>query len=391
MDHAATVDLRSDTVTRPSAAMWEAMRAAPLGDDVLGDEPTVARLEALVASTLGKEAAVFVPSGTMANQLAIRTACGPGDEVIAHEDSHIIHYETGAPAALAGAMVRTVRGEAGQFDAVDVRAAVRTRNVHHPVSRMLVAENTQNRGGGSVWAMPRWEAVAAEGRAHGLHVHVDGARLFNAAVEIARRRADGERGGDLTGQAGTDPRQVAREICASFDSVSMCLSKGLGAPIGSLLLGSKPLIARARRWRKMLGGGMRQAGLLAAAAHHALDHHIDRMALDHQRAKRLAEGLLQANGFATDARVPDLPDKALRRLGEAINRWTITPNGSEGYRKAEVTLGGVDTKALSQQSMMVQKVPGLYFIGEAVDVTGWLGGYNFQWAWASGVAAGLVA
>ena len=216
MDHAATVDLRSDTVTRPSAAMWEAMRAAPLGDDVLGDEPTVARLEALVASTLGKEAAVFVPSGTMANQLAIRTACGPGDEVIAHEDSHIIHYETGAPAALAGAMVRTVRGEAGQFDAADVRAAVRTRNVHHPVSRMLVAENTQNRGGGSVWAMPRWEAVAAEGRAHGLHVHVDGARLFNACVA-----------------AGYAPRDFARHA----DTVSVCFSKGLGCPVGSALAG----------------------------------------------------------------------------------------------------------------------------------------------------------
>ena len=142
-----SVDLRSDTVTQPCAAMWDAMRSAPLGDDVLGDEPTVARLEAMIAARLGKEAAVFVPSGTMANQLAIRVACGAGDEIIAHEESHIIHYETGGPAALSGAMVRTVRGDGGLFDADDVTAAVRTRNIHHPVSKMLVAENTQNRGG----------------------------------------------------------------------------------------------------------------------------------------------------------------------------------------------------------------------------------------------------
>jgi threonine aldolase len=162
--------------------MWDAMRSAPLGDDVLGDEPTVARLETMIAARIGKEAAVFVPSGTMANQLAIRVACGAGDEIIAHEESHIIHYETGGPAALSGAMVRTVRGDGGLFDADDVTVAVRTRNIHHPVSKMLVAENTQNRGGGTVWGMDRWERVAREAHAHGLHVHVDGARLFNACV-----------------------------------------------------------------------------------------------------------------------------------------------------------------------------------------------------------------
>jgi threonine aldolase len=276
MGHEATVDLRSDTVTRPTAAMWEAMRAAPLGDDVLGDEPTVARLESAVASLLGKESAVFVPSGTMANQLAIRTACGPGDEVIAHEDSHIIHYETGAPAALAGAMVRTVRGEAGQFDAGDVRAAVRTRNVHHPVSRMLVAENTQNRGGGSVWAMDRWSAVAAEGRAHGLHVHVDGARLMNACVA-----------------AGYAPGDFARHA----DTVSVCFSKGLGCPVGSALVGPAAFLERARRFRKMFGGGMRQSGLLAAAALFALEHHVERLADDHANARELARGIASVPGL----------------------------------------------------------------------------------------------
>ena len=271
-----TVDLRSDTVTRPTAAMWEAMRAAPLGDDVLGDDPTVARLEARVAQMLGKEAAVFVPSGTMANQLAIRVACGPGDEIIAHSESHIIHYETGAPAALTGAMVRTIEGPGGLFDAAAVRAAVRTKNVHHPLSRMLVVENTQNRGGGTVWDMPRWEAVAAEARAHELHVHVDGARLFNACV------------------AGGYP---ADAFAGHANSVSVCFSKGLGCPVGSALAGGAGFIVRARRFRKMFGGGMRQSGMLAGAALHALEHHVARLADDHANARTLARGIAGVDGL----------------------------------------------------------------------------------------------
>ena len=280
------VDLRSDTVTRPTAAMWEAMRAAPLGDDVLGDEPTVAALESKVAAMLGKEAAVFVPSGTMANQLAIRVACGPGDEIIAHEESHIIHYETGAPAALSGAMVRTVRGARGLFDAADVSAAVRTRNVHHPASRMLVVENTQNRGGGATWAMDRWQRAAEAGRAHGLHVHVDGARLWNACVA-----------------AGYSPRDFARHA----DTASVCFSKGLGCPVGSALAGPAAFLERARRFRKMFGGGMRQGGLLAAAAIHALDHHVARLADDHRHARALAAGIAAIPGLAPDFAPDETP------------------------------------------------------------------------------------
>ena len=276
MSTAPVVDLRSDTVTRPTAAMWDAMRAAELGDDVLGDEPTVARLERTVADLLGKEAAVFVPSGTMANQLAIRTACGPGDEIVAHEDSHIIHYETGAPAALAGAMVRTVRGAGGLFTADDVRAAVRTPNVHHPVSRMLVVENTQNRGGGTVWPVAQFAACADAARAAGMHVHVDGARLFNAAVA----------GG-----------YAARGFVAHADTVSVCFSKGLGCPVGSALVGPAAFLQRARRFRKMFGGGMRQSGLLAAAAIHALQHHVARLADDHANAKALARGIAGIAGL----------------------------------------------------------------------------------------------
>jgi threonine aldolase len=282
----AEVDLRSDTVTRPTAAMWDAMRAAPLGDDVLGDEPTVAALESKVAALLGKEAAVFVPSGTMANQLAIRVACGPGDEIVAHEESHVIHYETGAPAALSGAMVRTVRGPRGLFDAADVDAAVRTRNVHHPVSRMLVVENTQNRGGGATWDLARWGRVSAAGRAHGLHVHVDGARLWNACVA-----------------GGYAPAAFA----AGADTVSVCFSKGLGCPVGSALAGPAAFVERARRFRKMFGGGMRQSGLLAAAAIFALDHHVSRLADDHANARALAEGIAGIPGLVPDFSPAETP------------------------------------------------------------------------------------
>jgi len=296
--HAAIVDLRSDTVTRPTAAMWDAMRSAPLGDDVLGDEPTVAKLEQAIARRTGKEAAVYVPSGTMANQLAIRVACGPGDEIIAHEESHIIHYETGAPAALSGAMVRTVRGDGGLFDAADVAGAVRTPNVHHPISKMLVAENTQNRGGGTVWRMDRWERVSGEARKHGLHVHVDGARLFNACVA-----------------GGYAPDAFARHA----DTLCVCFSMGLGCPVGCALCGPAAFIERARRFRKMFGGGMRQSGLLAAAALHALDHHVARLADDHALAQRLADGLrgideITVDGPHTNMVFVDVPAARLTAL-----------------------------------------------------------------------------
>lgn len=263
----SVIDLRSDTVTRPTAAMWEAMRHAPLGDDVLGDEPTVARLEAEVARRLGKAAALFVPSGTMANQLAIRCLCEHGDEILAHRESHIIHYETGAPAALSGCMIRPLEGPAGLFDAAAVRGARRNRDIHSPRPRLLVVENTHNRGGGSVWSLSAFQSVAQAARDEGLAVHVDGARLWNACVA-----------------AGYEPAEFA--ACA--DSVSVCFSKGLGCPVGSALAGSRELIDRARRFRKMLGGGMRQSGMLAAAALHAMEHHVRRLTEDHDRARDLA-------------------------------------------------------------------------------------------------------
>ncbi|MBC02092.1 MAG: low specificity L-threonine aldolase [Phycisphaerae bacterium] len=273
------VDLRSDTVTQPTDAMWEAMRNAPLGDDVLGDEPSVIALENRIADMLGKEAALFTPSGTMANQLAIRSVCEGGDEIIAHHDNHIIHYETGGPAALSGCMVQGVDGPSGLFDADRVAAAIRHQDVHHPRTRMVAIENSHNRGGGCVWSIERFESVADVAQEHGIHVHVDGARLFNACVA-----------------AGYSPAEFARRA----DTVNVCFSKGLGAPVGSAMIGPADLVERARRFRKMFGGGMRQSGILAAAAMHALDHHVDRLAVDHELAAGLAAGIDRIDGLRVE-------------------------------------------------------------------------------------------
>ncbi|MBM4052580.1 MAG: aminotransferase class I/II-fold pyridoxal phosphate-dependent enzyme [Planctomycetes bacterium] len=273
------IDLRSDTVTRPTSAMRQAMMAAPLGDDVLGDEPTVQALEAKVAALLGKEAALFTPSGTMANQLAIRCQTEPGDEIVAHAESHIIHYETGSPAALSGCMIRSLDGPRGQFNAEAVHAAIRGSDIHSPRSRLLVLENTQNRAGGTVWPLDAARTVATAARTGGLSIHIDGARLFNASVAAGYSVAS---------------------FASLADTVSVCFSKGLGAPVGSALCGPALLITRARRFRKMFGGGMRQSGLLAAACIHALDHHVKQLAHDHANARHLATLLQGIPGLRLD-------------------------------------------------------------------------------------------
>ncbi len=275
------IDLRSDTVTRPTAAMRKAMAEAVVGDDVLGDDPTVIALQDQVAAIMGKEAACFVPTGTMANQTAIRSQTEPGDEVIAHADSHIIHYETGSPAALSGVMIRPLAGHAGLFDAPDVEEAVRPSNVHSPHSALLLVENTHNRGGGAVWPLDQVERVAAVGRARGLRLHLDGARIWNACAAT-----------------GLEPAAYARH----FDTVSCCFSKGLGAPAGSAVAGDRATIARVARFRKMFGGTMRQSGVLAAAAIHALNHHRARLVEDHAHARRLAEALGNCRGLSIPLR-----------------------------------------------------------------------------------------
>lgn len=264
------IDLRSDTVTKPTAAMRQAMAKAEVGDDVLGDDPTVIRLQEQIAAIMGKPAACFVPSGTMANQTAIRAATEPGDELIAHKDSHIIHYETGGPAALSGVMIRPLDGPNGLFDESDVASAVRPVSSHFAKSALLVVENTHNRGGGSVWPIKQIERVTLTAKSHGLKTHLDGARVWNACVAT-----------------GLKPAEYAKH----FDTVSCCFSKGLGTPAGSAVCGSVETIARVHRFRKMFGGAMRQAGVLAAACLHAIDHHRERLRDDHANATKLAKAV----------------------------------------------------------------------------------------------------
>jgi len=272
------IDLRSDTVTRPSAAMREAMLRAEVGDDVYDEDPTILALQEKVAALLGKEAALFVPSGTMSNQIALLCHCQRGDDVIAGEGTHCMLYESGAASAWAGVGFCVV-GQGGLFGAGDVLAAIKPSEYHFARSRLVVVENTHNRSGGRVFPQTEVRAVAEAAHERGLGVHLDGARLWNASVAT-----------------GLSPAVLA----APADSVSVCFSKGLGAPVGSALCGRAELIARARRFRKMLGGGMRQAGVLAAAARHALDHHVARLAEDHDNARRLAAGLARLPGVVCD-------------------------------------------------------------------------------------------
>lgn len=275
-DISRPIDLRSDTITKPTAAMREAMAAAEVGDNVFGEDPTVRELEAETAALLGKEAALFTVSGTMANQLAIRAHTESGDEILVEANAHLYYYEGGGPAALSGVSCRCLQGERGVFNGADVEAALRPADSHFPPSRLVCIENTHNRGGGKIWPLEQIEEVAGVARRHGLQLHLDGARLWNAAA--------------ATGIA-------ERQWAAPFDTVSVCFSKGLGAPVGSALAGSKALLARARRFRKMFGGGMRQAGIIAGGALFALRNHRARLTEDHANAKALAEGIGRCKGF----------------------------------------------------------------------------------------------
>ncbi|MGB3527441.1 MAG: GntG family PLP-dependent aldolase [Flavobacteriales bacterium] len=262
------IDLRSDTVTQPTPAMREAMASAVVGDDVFGEDPTVNALEARVAQLFGHEAGLFCPSGTMANQIAINVHTRPGDEVICEEGAHIYRYESGGTMANSGCSVKFVPADRGRFTAEKVEAAVNDPEAAYLArTRLVNIENSTNRGGGSVWDIAEVKRIRTICDRHGLKMHLDGARIFNAMA------VDGN---------------SAAQWGAPFDSISICLSKGLGAPVGSLLVGSKAFILQARRVRKRFGGGMRQAGILAAAGLYALDHHLDRLADDHRRAKQVA-------------------------------------------------------------------------------------------------------
>jgi threonine aldolase len=275
----APIDLRSDTVTRPTPGMRRAMAEAEVGDDVYGEDPTVCALEARVAERLGLEAALFVPSGTQGNQIAIGVHTRPGEEVILEEASHPFHYENGAMGALWGVQPRTVVGRRGLLTPAQIQTAFRGHDDHLPRSRLVILENTHNRGGGTVWKPELFAAVVAAARTAGLSVHLDGARLFNAEVA-----------------AGVPASSWARLT----DSTTVCFSKGLGAPVGSVLSGSKAFVAEARRLRKRLGGGMRQAGILAAACLYGLDHHLGRLAEDHENARVLARRLAEIPGVRVE-------------------------------------------------------------------------------------------
>ena len=273
------VDLRSDTLTLPTPAMRDAMAKAEVGDDVWEEDPTVQRLEALAAERTGKEDGLFVASGTMGNLVSVLSQTRPGQEIILDLDSHIFNYEVASAAVIGGVQTRPIRTERGFLSADQVREAIRPANVHIPPTGLVCLENTHNRHGGTVCTPEEISAVAEVAQASGIPVHLDGARIFNAAVALGREAA---------------------EFTRPVDSVTFCVSKGLSAPVGSLVCGSRAFIARARRFRKMLGGGMRQVGVLAAAGIIALEKMVDRLAEDHANARRLAEGVARLPGIRID-------------------------------------------------------------------------------------------
>ncbi|MBI2503758.1 MAG: aminotransferase class I/II-fold pyridoxal phosphate-dependent enzyme [Candidatus Latescibacteria bacterium] len=341
------VDLRSDTVTKPTEEMLEAMRCAPVGDDVYGEDPTVKALEELAAARLGMEAALFVPSGTMGNTCALLAHTHNGEEMIAEELAHIYNWEAGNYASLAGLSLRPVRGENGVFTPAQLEAVLRPDNPHFARQTLLCLENTHNNAAGAVWAPAQMAEVSSLAREHGLAVHLDGARIFNAAVAL-----------------GVDVRDFSRHV----DSVMFCVSKGLSAPVGSLLCGSRDLVGRAYRARKRLGGAMRQAGVIAAAGIVAIEKMTARLAEDHANARRLCEGLSAIPGFV--ARQAPVPTNILMvdvgGLGwtsdELIARWKAVgvlcnrrpPSGARLVTHRHISAADVDY-ALEATREMVGK------------------------------------
>ncbi len=323
------VDLRSDTVTRPTPGMRSAMANAEVGDDVFGEDPTVNALEARVAALLGKEEGLFVPTGTMANQIAIRCQTEPGDEILLEADAHPFHYEAGAAAVISGVTIRLLQGVRGVLDPELVRQAVRPPNVHHAPARLFCVENTANRGGGTVISADHVARLCSVAREAGLSCHLDGARLWNAAAAT---------------------KTALLPHAAPFDTVSVCFSKGLGAPVGSMLVGPRPLMTRARRFRKMLGGGMRQVGILAAACDYALDHNLPLLVEDHRRARTLWQALGD-QGWAVEQapesnmvyfRAPDAPALAARLELRGVRCLALGWDRIRLVTHLDVTDAGVD-------------------------------------------------
>ena len=273
------IDLRSDTVTKPSPEMRRAISEAEVGDDVFGDDPTVIKLEQKVAALFGKEASLFVPSGTMGNQAALKTISEPGWEILCERDCHIVNYECAGPAIHSSLLINMISTERGVFTAEEVEDLVRPVNIHNPLTKIVAVENTHNRHGGTIFPLEEILRIRKVADKYGLIMHLDGARIWNAHVATGVPLAD---------------------WAGPFESMSVCLSKGLGAPVGSMIVGSRNFIDKARRTRKLFGGGMRQVGILAAAGLYAIENNISRLADDHRNARILAEGMCQVRGFRVD-------------------------------------------------------------------------------------------
>jgi threonine aldolase len=327
------VNLYSDTQTRPSTAMKQAMMGAEVGDEQSGDDPTVDALCDRMAAMLGKQAAMFLPTGTMCNQISILMHCRPGDEILAHESSHIITNEGGGPGALAGAVILGLRGERGMFDSATMKAALRERRRNAPPQTLVAVEQTANAGGGSVWPLGLLTDVLSTAHEFGLKTHMDGARLMNAAVA-----------------AGV----TAREMAEHCDSVWLDFTKGLGAPLGAVLCGSADFIDEAWRWKQRLGGSLRQAGICAAACLYALDHNVDRLSQDHENAKALARGLSQVPGLVVEEPETNLVFFDTRNTGltadalaERVRREGVSVSTVGPYRVRACTHLDVDAAGVA--------------------------------------------
>jgi len=352
------IDLRSDTVTRPSLAMRQAMASAEVGDDMLGEDPTVNRLEKMVAEMFGREAAVFACSGTQSNQMGVRVHCIPGDELLINETGHISLFEGGAPAALSGVTVRTIAAPGGFLDVPVLQDKIRSNDQHYPRTRLLCLENTTNIGGGRVYPLEQLQRVSAWALANGLKRHLDGARIFNAMTA-----------------GGYSPVDMGK----CFDTISVCFSKGLGCPMGSMLIGDKEDITRARRIRKLFGGALRQVGIVAAAVIYAIENNITRLQEDHDHAQQLAQGLAAMDGLHCDASLvesnlvffdvsPEL-GTALQFCGALKEQGVlIGPMGAQRMRA--VTHLDVDSEAITSALEVIRKCLTGRFSDSKVTVTG---------------------
>lgn len=354
------IDMRSDTVTKPTSGMRQAMANAEVGDDMSGEDPTVNRLESQMAELLGKEAAVFACSGTQSNQMGVRAHCLPGDELLIESTGHIANYEQGAPAVLSGVTCRLIAGRGGILDVCDLEGKVRSDNQHFCRTRLVCLENTSNSGGGRVYPQENIDRICAWAHHYGLRVHMDGARLFNAVIASGRSAAT---------------------ICHDVDTISICFSKGLGCPMGSILVGSRDEIARARRARKLFGGALRQAGIVAAAALYAMEHHVERLQVDHDNAQAFADVIRTIDGVRLDP--PDVETNLVffsvdRELGNAsqlasrLKERGVRINAAGPQRLRACTHLDVDRDAVLRAAHAVAEVVGEGF---ANAVGGELGPY----------------